>query len=78
LDQNFWADLYDAIVSIPKEDAIAVLRSLSNNGAPLISATRAQRLQRDIANLREDLCFRDYRGIVEALRVQQRRQIFLI
>jgi hypothetical protein len=78
LDQNFWADLYDAIVSIPKEDAIAVLRSLSNNGAPLISATRAQRLQRDIANLREDLCFETTEALWRHFGVQQRRQIFLI
>jgi transposase len=52
-DQNLWADLYDAILSLPKRDAIALLRSLSNQGAPLISAGRIERFHREIESHRE-------------------------
>jgi len=52
-NRSFWTAIYDATVSLPKKDAIVLLRSLSNNGAPLISATRIQRLQRDIASLHD-------------------------
>jgi hypothetical protein len=36
-----------------KNDAISLLQSLSFNGSPLISSTRLQRLQRNVASLRE-------------------------
>jgi transposase len=52
-DRNIWVDLYDAIISLSKQEAISLLRSLAYNGAPLISATRVHRLQRDIASLHE-------------------------
>jgi len=53
LQQIVWEHLYEKIVSIPKKDAIKLLRSLSFNGSPLISSTRLQGLQRDVASLRE-------------------------
>ena len=51
--QNVWEQLYEEIVSISKTDAISLLQSLYFNGSPLISSTRLQRLQRDVASLGE-------------------------
>jgi hypothetical protein len=61
--QNVWEQLYEEIVSISKNDAVTLLQSLSFNGSPLISSTRLQRLQRDVASLREHeaLCSRQAR-----------------
>jgi transposase len=61
--QNVWEQLYEEIVSISKNDAISLLQALSFNGSPLISSTRLQRLQRDVASLREHeaLCSRQAR-----------------
>jgi hypothetical protein len=51
--QITWEHLYEKIVSIPKTDAINLLRSLSFSGLPLISSARIQRLQREVVSLRE-------------------------
>jgi transposase len=51
--QDVWEQLYEEIVSVSKKDAIGLLQSLSFNGSPFISSTRLQRLQRDVASLRE-------------------------
>ena len=61
--QIVWEHLYEKIISIPKKDAINLLQSLSFNGSPLISSTRLQGLQRDVASLREQeaLCSRHAR-----------------
>jgi hypothetical protein len=55
--QNVWEQLYEEIVCGQS------LQSLSFNGSPLISSTRLQRLQRDVASLREHeaLCSRQAR-----------------
>jgi transposase len=48
-DRAFWTDLYDGIIALPRSEAIALLRMLSNGAEPLISATRARRIQCEIA-----------------------------
>ena len=67
-DRNAWAALYEAIISLSKQDAIALLRSLSCNGEPLISATRIERFQQEIAGLQETKQLRSMQArIVEGI-----------